>query len=215
MKSILLIGLGKFGANVAEKLYEIGKEVMAVDKDEERVNATLPFLTNALIGDSVNEDFLSTLDIPDYDVCIVSIGEDFQSSLETTLILKQLGAKYIVARAETDSQAKLLKKIGADEIVYPEKQLAHWTAIRYGSENLLDYVEVDDEYSLYEVLTPSSWVGKTVLDVDIRKKYGINILGMKHNGKMNPAVLPDTVFESDKTLLVLGRMKDIQKCFKI
>lgn len=215
MKSILLIGLGRFGSHIAEKLNELQQEVMAIDKVEENVNAVLPFVSGAQIGDSSNAEFMSSLGVSDYDVCIVAIGGDFQSSLETTSILKELGAKFVVSRAETDRQAKLLSKIGADEIVYPERQLANWTAIRYGSEHIFDYIELDGEYSIFEVAVPSQWVGKTVGETDIRKKYSINILGTKENGVMNPLVSPDTVLTKEKTLLVLGKDRDLQRCFKL
>lgn len=215
MKSILLIGLGRFGIHIAKKLNELQQEVMAIDKIEENVNAVLPFVSGAQIGDSSNAEFMSSLGVSDYDVCIVAIGGDFQSSLETTSILKELGAKFVVSRAETDRQANLLSKIGADEIVYPERQLANWTAIRYGSEHIFDYIELDGNYSIFEVAVPSQWVGKTVGETDIRKKYSINILGTKENGVMNPLVSPDTVLTKEKTLLVLGKDRDLQRCFKL
>ena len=127
MKSILLIGLGRFGRNIAIKLDQLGHQVMAVDRIEERVDAVLPYVTNAQIGDSTNEDFLSSLGVSNFDVCIVAIGDDFQNSLETTSLLKELGAKLVVSRAARDVHAKFLLRNGADEIVYPEKQLAVWT----------------------------------------------------------------------------------------
>ena len=151
MKSVLLIGLGRFGRHIAEQLNELDHEVMAVDIDEERVNAVLPYVTNAQIGDSTNEDFLRTLGVNDYDVCVVAIGDNFQSSLETTSLLKDLGAKYVVSRAARDVHAKFLLRNGADEIVYPEKQLAKWSAIKFTSEHIFDYIELDSEYAVFEV----------------------------------------------------------------
>ena len=143
MKSVLLIGLGRFGQHIAQKLYDLGHQVMAVDSDEERVNTVLPFVTNAQIGDSTSEEFLSTLGIGNFDACIVTIGDDFQNSLETTDLLKELGARKIIARASRGVQEKFLRRSGADEVVYPEKQLAAWTAIRCTSEYILDYIELD------------------------------------------------------------------------
>ena len=215
MKSVLLIGLGRFGRHIAIKLCEMKHEVMAVDKKEERVNQVLPYVSNAMIGDATNPEFLKTLGIKNFDVCIVAVGNDFQSSLETTSLLKEMGAKLVVSRASADRQASLLKKIGADEIVYPEKQLASWTAIRYSSDHIFDYIELDKDYSIYEVAVPEEWAGKTVGEVDTRKKYSINLLGLKKDGKMNPVISPDTVLSSDFTLLALGRYKDLQRCFKI
>ncbi|MDY3845709.1 MAG: TrkA family potassium uptake protein [Eubacteriales bacterium] len=214
-KSILLIGLGRFGKYIAMKLHELGHEIMAVDNNEERVNDIMSIATNAQIGDSTNESFLRTLGINHYDVCIVTIGGDFQSSLETTCLLKELGAKKVVSRAERDVQAKFLLRNGADEIVYPEKQLASWMAIRYSSDHILDYIELDDSCSIFEVSVPEAWLGKTIVEVDIRKKHGINIIAVKENGRINALITPDTVLSKDKTLLVLGEYKSLKKCFDI
>ena len=150
MKSILLVGLGRFGRHIAEKLNELGHQVMAVDKKEERVDAILPIVTNAQIGDSTNADFLRSLGIRNFDLCIVAIGDDFQGSLETTSLLKELGAKMVVSRAAGDVQAKFLSRNGADDIVYPEKQLANWTAIRYSADHIFDYIELDEEHAIVE-----------------------------------------------------------------
>lgn len=215
MKSVLLIGLGRFGRHVAMKLAELNHQVMAVDKREERVDKALPYVTKAQIGDSTNEEFLEALGVRNYDVCIVAIGNDFQSSLETTSILKELGAKLVVSRAERDVQAKFLFRNGADEIVYPEKQIASWTAIRYTADHILDYIELDDDYAIFEITIPEAWVGKTIGQVDIRKKYRINIMALKEDGKMNLTVHSDTVLKQGETMLVLGENKDIQKCFRI
>ena len=215
MKSILLIGLGRFGKHVAMKLNALNHQVMAVDSDEERVNEVLPYVTNAQIGDSTNEEFLSSLGIRNFDACIVAIGDSFQDSLETASLLKELGAKYVFARAATDVQEKFLLRNGADEVVYPEKQLAAWTAIRCSSNHILDYVELNEDYSIYELSVPEEWQGKTVMQLDLRKKYSINILSVRENGALNMEVTPDTVLTADKTVLVLGRYKSIQKCFRI
>ena len=215
MKSILLIGLGRFGKHVAIKLNRLGHQVMAVDSSEERVSDVLPFVTNAIIGDSTNEAFLSSLGVGNFDVCIVTIGSDFQSSLETTSLLKELGAKMVVSRASRDVHEKFLLRNGADEVVYPEKQLASWTAIRFSSDHILDYIELDGDHAVYEVMVPSSWQGKTVGELDIRRKYNINILGTRHNDKLDLSVTPNTMFTSEHTLMVLGTYRDVQKCFKL
>ncbi|MBP5193609.1 MAG: TrkA family potassium uptake protein [Clostridia bacterium] len=214
-KSVLIIGVGRFGKHVAIKLSELGHEIMAVDKDEERLNEIMPYVTNGQIGNSVNEAFLKSLGVKDYDICIVAIGEDFQSSLETTCLLKELGAKKVIARAERDGQAKFLQRNGADEVVYPEKQLASWIAIKYSSDHILDYIEIDETCSIYEVDVPKEWVGKTIGNIDIRKKFNINILAVKENGKANAFVTPDTLLTDNKTLLVLGENKMLNKCFGV
>ena len=215
MKSILLIGLGRFGKNIAMKLNELKHEVMAIDKQEDRVEDVLPYVTNAQIGDSMNEAFLKSLGVGNYDVCIVAIGNDFQSSLETTSLLKELGAKMVVSRAARDVHAKFLLRNGADEIVYPEKQIATWTAIRYSSDHIFDYIQLDSDYAIFEVALPSNWIGKTVGEINIRKRYNVNIMAIKRNGKMELSITPDTLFTGDEALFVLGYNKDIQKCFHI
>lgn len=215
MKSILLIGLGRFGRHVAEKLYELDHQVMAVDKQEDRVEAGMSYVTNAQIGDSTNMEFLETLGVSNFDVCIVAIASDFQSSLETTAYLKDLGAKMVVSRASRDVHARFLLRNGADEIVYPEKQVANWTAIRYSSEHIFDYVQLSDTHAIFEIEMPQNWVGKTIGQVDIRKKFNINIMALKRDGKLDMAIRPDTMLTDDATMLVLGESRDIQKCFKI
>lgn len=215
MKSVLLIGLGRFGRHIAKNLDEMNHQVMAIDMKEERVNEVLPYVTNAQIGDCTNENFLTTLGVRNFDVCIVAIGDNFQNSLETTSLLKELGAKLVVSRAARDVHAKFLLRNGADEVVYPEKQLAKWMAFRYTADNILDYIELGKDYSIFEVAMPKNWIGKTVGDVNVRKLYDINILSIKHSGAFNMKISPETKFLEGDTLLVLGHNKEIQKCFHI
>ncbi|MDO4326511.1 MAG: TrkA family potassium uptake protein, partial [bacterium] len=159
--------------------------------------------------------FLESLGIRNYDVCIVAIGNDFQSSLETTSLLKELGANLVVSRAARDVQAKFLLHNGADEVVYPEKQLAKWTAIRYSADHILDYIELDEEHAIFEIPVPQAWAGRTIGQINIRQKYNINIMGIKKNGKLELSVTPNMVLEPKSTMLVLGQNRDIQKCFRI
>ena len=215
MKSILLIGLNNFGVYMAKQLRELGHQVMAVDKREDRIDAVLPFVTDAQIGDSISEPFLRSLGINNYDVCLVAIGNDFQGSLETASLLKELGAKLVVARAEREVQAKFLLRNGADEVINPEKQIAEWAAIRYASNHILDYVKLDEDHAIFEITVPRDWVGKTVGEIDIRKRFGINIMAVKENGHMNLSVTPDTVLSGNRTMLVLGEHRAIQRCFRI
>ena len=215
MKSILLIGLGRFGRHIAIKLDELHHQVMAVDKEDTRVDAVLPFVTNAQIGDATNEDFLSSLGVGNFDVCIVAIGDNFQNSLEVTSLLKELGARMVVSRAARDVHAKFLLRNGADEIVYPERQLADWAAIRYSADHILDYIELDEEHAIFEISVPEEWIGKTIGQLDIRKKYNINIMALKTNDIMSLEISSDTLLLKDSTMLVLGETKHIQKCFHI
>lgn len=207
MKSILLIGINNFGTMIAKQLHDLGHQVLAVDRDEARINAILPLVTDAQIGDSTNETFLRSLGINNFDVCIVTIGSDFQSSLETTSLLKELGGRLVVSRADREVQAKFLLRNGADEVINPEKQIAQWAAIRYTSNHILDYINLDDDHAIYEVSVPKDWIGKSIGQIDIRKRYGINILAIKENGKMNLSVTPETILNENKTMLVLGERK--------
>lgn len=215
MKSVLLIGLGRFGRHIAMKLDEFHHQVMAIDIKEDRVNTILPYVTNAQIGDSTNEEFMESLGVRNFDVCIVAIGDNFQSSLETTSLLKELGAKFVVSRAARDVHAKFLLRNGADDIVYPEKQLAVWTAIRYSADHISDYIELDEEHAIFEILIPKEWIGKTVGELDIRNKHNINIMAFKCDGIMNLSIRSDTEIPAHDTMLVLGNIRDIQKCFHI
>ena len=215
MKSVLLIGLGRFGRGVAKKLNELNHQVMAVDKSEARVNEILPLVTDAQIGDATSEAFLRSLGVDNYDVCIVAIGESFQSSLETTSLLKELGARKVVSRASSEVQRKFLLRNGADDVVYPEGQLAAWTAIRHTTDHVLDYIALDSEYSIYDLSVPPEWQGKTVGALDIRKKYNLNLLAVRENGNPSIVVTSDTLLQASQTILVLGKWKDIQKCFRI
>ena len=215
MKSVLLIGLGRFGKNLALQLNKLGHDVMGIDIDETKVNELIEIVTDAQIGDSTNEDFLRTLGVRSFDICYVTISNDFQSSLETTCLLKELGAKFIISRAERDGQEKFLLRNGADKVVYPEKQVAKWAAIRYSSSHIHEYIELDEKNSLYEVSVPEAWLGKSVIQLDVRRKHNLNIIAVKKNGNMNFMITPDTVLTPDATLLVLGEYKALQKCFRI
>ena len=215
MKSILLIGVGRFGRHIAAQLAQMGHQVMAVDTNEERINEVMPFVTNAQIGDSTNAAFLRSLGVGNFDVCMVTISGNFQNSLETTSLLKELGAKCVVSRAERDVQAKFLLRNGADHIVYPEKQVAKWAAIRYTADHIFDYIEIDEQHAIFEVEVPEGWVGKSIGKLDIRRKFGINILGIKRAGKTDVSVTSETVLAKDETILALGEYKEMQKCFRI
>lgn len=215
MKSILLIGLGRFGRHIAMKLDELNHEVMAVDNNEDRVNAILPYVTNAQIGDATNQGFMESLGVNNFDVCIVAIGDNFQNSLEATSLLSELGARQVVSRAARDVHAKFLLKNGANEVIYPEKQMAQWAAIRYSADHILDYIELDKDHAIFEISIPESWIGKTVGQLDIRNKHNINIMAFKYQGELNMNIKSDTLIPSGHSMLVLGDIKNIQKCFHI
>jgi len=214
MKNVLLIGLGRFGRHAAMKLHELGHQVMAVDKNEQNVSAVLPYVTEALIGDSTKPEFLSLLEIESYDLCIVAIGDDFQGSLETTALLKDMGAKYVVSRAARGVHEKLLRNNGADQVIYPEKQLAEWTAVRFSSDNILDYPAIDGEFAVYEISIPQKWIGKSLLELNIRRRFQINVIAVKEEKQLCLDVNPDAPLTENQSLLVIGRAGDIQKCLR-
>ena len=215
MKNILLNGLGRFGRHLAVELNELGHEVMAVDDDEDRVNEILPYVTNAQIGDSTNADFLKSLGIGNFDICFVTISANFENSLETTSLLKELGAKIVISRAERDIQKKFLLRNGADQVVYPERQVAKWASIRYTADHILDYMEIDASHAIFEAEVPEEWLGKTIGELDVRRKYNINIIAVKDKGGVNIAISADTLLKQDATILVIGEHKAIKRWFNI
>ena len=214
MKSILIIGLGRFGRHMAQKFYEQGNDVMAVDILEDRVNVVLPYVTNAQIGDATDEMFLDSLGIDNYDLCVVTIGDNFQNSLETTALLKDLGANYILSRASRDVHAKFLLRNGADEVIYTEKETAERLAVKFGSDSIFNYIELNKDFSIYEISVPDSWVGKSILQKNVRSKYNISILAIKVGETIHPLPHPDHVFTADEILRVLGRNEDVERLIK-
>ena len=215
MKSVLLIGLGRFGLYMAQSLSELGNQVLAVDRDEERVNNALPYVTSAQIGDATQERFIESLGVRDFELCIVSIGDDFRSSLEVTSLLKEHGAPFVLSRATGDSHAKFLLKNGADDVIRIEQHMAHWTAVTYSDDRIFDYMQLSDDYAIYEASLPVSWQGRTVVDLEVRKRYNINILAVKKNGMLTPLTGATHVFSAGETLLILGSRRDMTKFLKL
>ena len=213
MKNILLIGLGRFGYHVAKELSSLKTEVLAVDNDEEALKNVSEFVSKTLIGDSSDIHFLQSIGVNNFDECIVAIGDDFQTSVETVLNLKELGAKKVTARACKESQEKILLKIGADFIVYPEKQLGKWTALRCGTNSIYDFMDLDDGYGVFEINVPKDWLGKTLAELDLRNKKNISIIGVKENGRTKVVLKPDLIFNENETLLVVAKIDDAGKIF--
>ena len=199
---------------MAQKFSEQGNDILAVDTDEDRVNAVLPFVTDAQIGDATNEMFVESLGVANFDLCVVAIGDNFQSSLETTSLLKDMGAKFVLSRASRDVHAKFLLRNGADEVVYTEKETAERLAVKYGNDSVFDYIEINEDYSIYEIGVPDSWVGKSILDKKVRTKYNISILATKRGKEINPLPHPDHVFSETESLMILGRNEDVKRLIK-
>lgn len=215
MKNILVIGLGRFGRHLAQKFIELGDDVMVVDRDEEAVQAMMNVVTFAQIGDCKKEEVLRSLGVNNFDICFVCIGEDFQSSLEITDLLKSLGAKYVVSKAGRDIHAKFLLKNGADEIVYPEKDLAEKVAVKFSSNHLIDYFALSKDVALYEIYVPSDWQGKSINHLNVRTKYHLNILAVrKRNGDLTANPGPDYVFGEREQMVVLGTQAHVRKFIK-
>ncbi len=209
MKSVLLIGMGRFGQNLGERLLGMGNEVMIVDKDEDVINSLASKYTNAIIANCMNADNLQAMDIPSFNVCVVAIGDDFQSSLEITSILKDLGAKYVVSRADTEIQRKFLFRVGADEVVYPNKDIAEKLAVKLNSGNVYDYIEIDSQHAIFEIAVPAKWHGKNLIETNPRAKFGLNILLIKKGKNIVPSPAPTYTFEDGDLMLVFGNKDQI------
>lgn len=212
MKSILIIGLGRFGSIMAEKLENQGNSVMGVDISERRADDAVRFMRNIQIGDATDEAFIESLGVSNFDVCVVAVGgESFQTSLEITVLLKDYGAKFIIARANRDVHEKLLLRNGADYVVCADRESAERLAVKYGTKNVSDYIELTDEYGFYEVSAPEQWIGKTIAQVNVRSKYNINIIATKSGGNIRPAIAPDYIFNKSDHIVILGTTKDVKK----
>ena len=214
MKTILIIGIGRFGSHLAERFTKLGNEVMIVDENEDNLKKLLPYVTSAQIGDCTDVDVLKSLGIRNFDICFVCMGDDFQSSLEITSMLKELGAKMVISKANDDVHAKFLLRNGADSVVYPERDMALRLATRYTANNVVDYVGLSDDVSIYEIPVLEQWAGKTIREVDFRKMYKINLLSIKKGGEMSLVMDPEHVLSADEHLLVIGYQADLQKFLK-
>ena len=212
MKSMLVIGVGRFGRHLSIRLAELGNEVMGVDKDEDKVAHIAPFVTTAEVADCQDEEVLKALGVTNFDVCFVCVSADFQSSLEITMMLKELGAKYIVAKTDREKQGKFLEKIGADEVVHAEKQIAQRLAMRYSVKNLFDYIELSQDYAILEIKVPRDWVGHSIRDLEVRTRFHVNVLGYKNEDKrLIPVLKADHVFQADEHLLIAGLTSDMAR----
>ena len=213
MKSVLILGAGNFGTMLARQMNEQGYEIMIVDTKESLVNAVMPYVTDAQIGDCTSPTFLQTLGVGNFDLCVVSISENFQTSLEATSLLKELGARQVISRAKNEVQEKFLLRNGADEVVYPEKQMALRLATKYGSDQILDFLQFEGGYSIYEMAIPAEWYGKTLLELDLRKKFDLNLISIKRDGQVS-IPHPTQEFQAGDVVYVVGEIKNIRKCFR-
>ena len=211
MKSILIIGLGRFGRHLCKNLADLGNQIMIVDEVEENLEEMLPYVVSAKIGDCTNESVLRSLGIDNFDICVICIGTNFQSSLEITSMVKELGGRYVVSKANRDIHAKFLLRNGADEVIYPDRDIAEKIAVRYSANHVFDYIELTDEYSIYELQPMDRWIGKSLKELNFRVKYNLTVIAAMRDGIIRPNLSPDYTFKADEHLLVLGRMEDIRK----
>lgn len=212
MKSILVIGMGRFGRHLALKMQELGNNVMIVDKDEAIVNEMSNNFVNALIGDCTKASVLKEIGVNNFDICFVTMADNFQSSLEITCLLQELGAKYVVSKAGSDIQAKFLLKNGANEVVYPDKDMAHKTAIRFNANNVFDYIELTDEYGVFEIAVLPHWIGHSILELNVRKNYHVSIIAVKSKeDTLN--VLPESgyVFQQGDHIILVCEKETVEK----
>lgn len=214
MKSVLIIGLGRFGQHLCRKMVELKNEVMVIDVKEDNVEAMMPLVTNAQIGDCTNVEVLKSIGISNFDICFVCIGTNFQSSLEITSLLKENGAKFVVSKATRDIQAKFLLRNGADEVIYPDRDIAEKVSVRYSANHVFDYIELNDEYSIFEIPVAEEWIGKTIKEVNFRAKYQVSILGYKKGEATRLLPMADHEFDAKEHLMVIGKIEDVEKLLK-
>ncbi len=203
--------MGRLGSHLAEKMQDLGHDVMILDNKEERISRLAPHFADARIAEYTNEDVLSALDIPSFDLCFVTVGDNLEASMITTITLKKLGAKYVASRARDDLQCELLRRIGADEIIYADGETADKLAIRHNGNNIFDYVALSDGYAIFEVPIIKAWEGKSIIELDVRRKYKMNIIAIKRGETLDPAPMPDFVFREGDHIFVIGKSRDVFK----
>lgn len=211
MKSILIIGMGKFGHHLCTELIKSNNEVMVMDINEEKVRDLIYDVSKAQVGDCSDPKILKGINVPQFDIVFVCIGTNFQSSLEITSLVKEMGAKYVVSKANRDVHAKFLLRNGADDVIYPDRDTAERTSKKYSANHVLDYVALDDNYSIYEINPPQEWVGKTICENNVRQNYNINIITLKADGGSRILPSPDHCIKADDVLMVMGENADVEK----
>lgn len=213
MKEIAVIGLGKFGRSVAEAYSEAGGMVLAIDMDEEKVQEIAELVTYAVKADVTEADTVRTLGLSNVDVAVIAITDNLEASVMATILSKEEGVPYVMAKAQNEVHAKVLRKVGADKIIFPEKEMGVRIARNLKIDHLMDIVDLSEEYSIIEAQTPKSWVGKKLAEINSRKKYGINVIGSRQNGKIEVNISPDKPLSEDMVLIVIGDNEQIDKVF--
>lgn len=214
MKSILIIGLGRFGAHLCQDLAKLGNDIMIVDTIEERLTDLVPLVTSAKVGDCTNPEVLKSIGVSDFDYVVVAIGTNFQSSLEITYLAKELGAKYVIAKATRDIHAKFLLRNGADSVIYPDHDIAERLAMKLTANHIFDYIELTEEYGVFEIDPLPEWMGKTIKELNFASTYHMNIMGFKDDKNTEILPAPDRVFKTGEHIMVLGKRTDVEALMK-
>ena len=214
MKSFLIIGLGRFGTHLCKDLSKLDNEIMVVDENEAVMEDVLSFVTSAKIGDCTNEKVLATLGVGNFDVCFVCIGSNFQNSLEVTSLVKEMGAKHVISKANRDVHAKFLLRNGADEVIYPDRDIAVKLAKRCSINHVFDYIELNGEYSIYEIPLKDEWIGHSIMELNFRQTYGVDILGVKKGTETNISPAADYIFSEGEHLMILANQECASKLLK-
>lgn len=210
-KQFVIIGLGRFGSSVAETLYGLGNDVLVIDKDEDLIQDISDKVTHAVQMDATDEGALRTLGLRNFDVAVVTIGSNIQASVMVTLLVKELGVKYIIAKGNSDLHAKVLYKIGADRVILPEKDMGVRVAHNLVSESILDFIELSPDYSIMEIEAPEEWQNKTINELKLRSKYGINVMAIKRDDEINLSPPADFIVESKDIFVAIGSAEDLSK----
>ena len=210
-KQFVILGLGRFGASIATTVYNLGHDVLAIDTDEDRIQEIADNVTHAVQMDATDENSLRTLGVRNFDVAVVTIGNNIQASIMATLLVKEMGVKYIIAKGNSEMHAKVLYKIGADRVILPEHDMGVRVAHNLVSSNILDYIELSAEYSMVEIEALSEWNNKSIKDIKIRGKYGINVVAIKSGKAVNVSPSPDYVIKDKDVLVALGSSDDLSK----
>ena len=215
MKSYAVIGLGRFGTKIATSLYEYGEDVIAIDNNEELVNEIADNVTRAATADAKNKSELLHLGVSECDCAIVALGSDIAASVLVTMNVKSLGGKHIICKAHDDTHREILEKLGADKVIIPERDVAVKTARALASPDFLEFIALSEEYGIIEVVPPKPWVGKTLRELNIRNKYGVNIIAVKKKERIHVTIPADYEISEDETLVILGEYKALEHIKKI
>jgi len=214
MKQFLVIGAGRFGGSIATTLYNMGHDVLIVDQEEEPINQIADSVTHAILGNASDERTIKSIGASNFDVCVIAMGSDIQSSILMTIMLKESGAKYVVAKAQNELHAKVLYKVGADKVVFPERDMGAKLAQSLVASNIMDYIELSPEYSIVEISSLDEWIGNSLKDINMREKYGVNVMAIKKGDNINVSPTAASIIEQDDVLIVIGHNNDLSSLDK-